>query len=49
MADILREQSRKKGCGPKRAGANRKQGLMWDIAHEIKKEKKNRIIKHSKF
>ena len=47
---LLREQSRKKGCGPKRAGANRKQGLTRGIAHEIKKkERKNRIIKHSKF
>ena len=36
---LLSEQSRKKGCGPKRAGANRKQGLTRGIAHEIKKKK----------
>ena len=47
---IIERAKHKKGCGAKRAGANRKQGLMRSIAHEIKKKerKENRIIKHSK-
>lgn len=39
---IIERAKHKKGCGPKRAGANRKQGLMRGIAHEIKKKKKKR-------
>ena len=37
---IIERAKHKKGCGPKRAGAHRKQGLMRGIAHEIKKKKK---------
>ena len=37
---IIERAKHKKECGPKRAGANRKQGLMRGIAHEIKKKEK---------
>ena len=36
---LLRKQSRKKGCGPKRAGANRKQGLTQVLPTRWKKKK----------
>ena len=39
---IIERAKHKKGCGAKRAGANRKQGLMRSIAHEIKKKKEKK-------